>query len=365
MRVLGALAPGERPLRSVSLGQQLVLLFCVAVVTFGCSSPTEQGSDGAASPVTASASDQVVPEAPVSTMSHDSASAAGSSPGLGDLESNAEVTSRSESRSGEGSAVATGSQVDSPNGDTGREAPPTQTRESCWLTLFSLPGEYGLAAQFAKATSDVPLSQVTAGDCTLSEYAVPYEWMREYLDAGTIYLTGEGIDYPESYSLELTRSESGAYASDVLPTGQIPGRADLHIWSSGGVDVEAFELDLSFPLSLILTGPPVGPDGALQMSAGRGVELQWERGVEDVFLHIEGVHETDTRRYYMSCWFPSVPGAGSISAEVLAPFVGAQIDVHTVIRKELQVGMYDLDVRGIREVYNPDKSLNVWGEVVP
>lgn len=203
------------------------------------------------------------------------------------------------------------------------------------------------------------------GDCTVSEYALPYEWMREYLDAGTIYLTGEGIDYPESYSLELTRSESGDYTSDVLPTGQIPGRADLHIWSSGGLDVDAFDLDLSFPLSLILTAPQVEASGALVASAGSGVELQWDRGLEDVFLYVEGVHVTDTRRYHMSCWFPSLAGMGSIAAEVLAPFVGAQLDVHTVINRELQVGDYELEVRGVREVYSPDKSLTVWGEVVP
>ena len=45
--------------------------------------------------------------------------------------------------------------------------------------------------------------------------------------------------------------------------------------------------------------------------------------------------------------------------------MGAQLDVHTVTRMELQVGDYKLDVRGIRELYNPDKSLSVWGEMVP
>lgn len=366
MRILSASGRGARLGHGSRVRSRVVSTFCASVICANCSPTAERSEDHVTSDaVSASAGNGVASEAPTSEVSHESTSPA--SPGMsgGQGVSGTENTTDTESRGDDRAAGTTESGSDPVPGETASESAAVQTRNYCRLALFSLPGEYGLAAQFETVTSDAPLKQVTAGDCTLTEYVLPRESTKAYLDAGTIHLTGEGIDYPESYSLELTRSESGDYASDLLLTGKIPGRADLHIWSSGGVDVNAFELDLSFPLSLILTAPGVGADGALQISAAGGAELQWERGVEDVFLHIEGLHDTDTRRYYMSCWFPSVPGTGSISAEVLAPFVGAQVEVHTVIKKELQVGMYDLEVRGAREVYNPDKSLNVWGEVVP
>lgn len=366
MRILGASGRGAGFGHGSCVRSRVASTFCASVICANCSPTAERtGEHVTSDAVSASAGNGVASEAPISQVSHESTSPASPGTSGGQGVSGAESTTDTESLSDDRAPGTTESGSDPVPRETASESAAVQTRNYCRLALFSLPGEYGLAAQFETVTSDAPLTQVTTGDCTLTEYVLPRESTTEYLDAGTIYLTGEGIDYPESYSLELTRSESGAYASDVFPTGQIPGRADLHIWNSGGVDVNAFELDLSFPLSLILTAPPVGVDGVLQISAGGGVELQWERGVEDVFLHVEGVHETDTRRYHVGCWFPSLPGTGSISAEILAPFVGAQLDVHTVIRKELQVGDYDLEVRGAREVYNPDKSLNVWGEVVP
>lgn len=364
MRVLGA-SPRDRLADGVCLGQRIGRSLCWVVLSSSCGSPRQPDADRATSQeVAPSVGHPVASEAPVSTVSHEDTDAAALSSSVEQGQSGAESGS-AEQRYDERTAGTTQSGSGSAPDGTGSEPTGAQTRDRCELTLYSLPGQYGLSAQFTRVTSDAPLTQLTAGDCTTSEYAMPFEVTREYLDAGTIYLTGEGIDYPESYSLEISRYESGAYEGDTLLTGYIPGRAELHIWSSGGRDVDAFESDLSFPLSLILTAPIAGASGALEMSASSGVVLHWERGIEDVFLLVEAQRLTETRRHHIRCWFPSLDGTGSIPAPLLAPFVGGQLDMYTVVKKQLEVGTYDVIVQGLRGLYNPDKSLTVWGEVVP
>lgn len=364
MRVLGASPLDVWSTAGDCVRHHIAWSLCAAMLGASCSSPTEQAEDDATSEEgTANARHPVASEGPVSRVPHGETGAAGLS--LSIEQGQPSTDGSVEQRSDERAAATSGSGSEPASEDTGSESTGAQSKDLCELTLFSLPGQYGLTAQFAKVTSDAPLTQVTAGSCTASEYAMPFEVTREYLDAGTIYLTGEGIDYPESYSLEISRYESGAYEGAALLTGYIPGRAELHVWSSGGLDVEAFESDLSFPLSLVLTAPVVGTSGALQMSAGSGVSLQWERGVEDVFLLVEGQQLTETRRHHIRCWFPSLDRTGSIPAELLVPFLGGELDMYTVVKTGLQVGNYDVQVQGLREVYNPDKSLSVWGEVVP
>jgi hypothetical protein len=176
--------------------------------------------------------------------------------------------------------------------------------------------------------------------------------------------------WPESGNIVFTSSTDAGVLDQALSPGTngqytsqsttfvLTGGEPLHVASTGGTDVPAFEVDLNFPLALLATDSLVN---ATTFDSSADLTITFQRGAKDLdfYFALTGTNETATTSAdAIVCFLPSESGSVVVPQAILSfvPKGSYTFSAYSAQVEIVEVGGYSVLVNAVGPVANASKT---------